>query len=183
MSKIFIFTKSTKVSQNDTIVQLGAPIAIFEHVFRSQKISKKIFWNTDQVLRSVVHFFKGAKLCQNEAKPNSKKYGESPWFFLYSPVGERGTLTVRSFEIQRGPTWPKPKINLCEKIANLNEILSFWSKIWDFDQLFAKKNSSRIPIRLQIGIPFFQKDKTASKQSHTSLKKIWLDSIIFSLQV
>ena len=94
-----------------------------------KKISKKIFWNTDQVFRSVFHFFKRPKLWQKEVKSNSKKYGEGLWFFLYNPVVERGTLTVRSFEIRRGQTWPKPKINF----------VKFWCQNrkfeWDFEFL------------------------------------------------
>ena len=145
--KIFHFFQENKKVVKWCIGALRGPIWLFFRCFRKvEKSQKKISWNTDQVFRSVFLFFKRPKLCQNEVKSNSKKYEESPWFFLYSPVGKRGTLTVWSFEIRRGQTWPKPKINLGAKITNLNEILSFWSKIWDFDQTFAKKNSSKIPI-------------------------------------
>lgn len=161
----------------------GPFLSFLDTISEDRKITKKIPESTDQYFRSVLHFFKRPKLCQNEAEPTSKKYGESPWFFLYILAGERGTLIVWSFEIGRGQTWPKPKINLGLKITNLNEILSFWSKFWDFGKNFAKKNSQKYRPVFQIGIPFFQKGKTPSKQSRTSLKKIWLDLLIFSLQV
>lgn len=124
-----------------------ALIWVFENIFSdSRKISKKNFWNTDLSSDRYSIFFKRQKLCQNEAEPNSKKYGESLWFFLYIPVGERGTLTLWSFEKKRVKNFRSEKINLSPKITNLNEILSFWSKFWDFDRTFVKKNVLGIPI-------------------------------------
>lgn len=45
-----------------------------------------------------------------------------------------------------------------------------------------KKNFLEYRPGAQIGSPFFQRGKTLSKRSQTELKKIWGESLIFSLQ-
>ena len=95
----------------------------------SKKSQKKIPESTDQYFRSVVTFFKRPKLYKNEAEPNSKKYGESLWFFLYIPVGERGTLTMWSFEKKRVKNFRSEKIIWVPKSK-------IWMRFWGFDQNF-----------------------------------------------
>lgn len=157
------------------------PLRPFFEVFRDdlgssknlKKSQKKNPKSTDQYFRSVVTFFKRPKLYKNEAEPNSKKYGESLWFFLYIPVGERGTLTMWSFEKKRVKNFRSEKIIWVPKSKIW---MRFWvfdqnfEKFWDFWKNFAQKNSQKYRPVFQIGIRFFQRGKTASKRSQTSLQ-------------